>query len=347
MKREQGKGKRVAERFDAMLDAVHQRRCAIRHTLRAAFILVCLLVSLSGCWDLTEVNRRTFVTTMGIDAKPSGEFAVMIQIPLPQRMLPSSASGRGNVQGKQFSTASITARTVNEALNILQAKTYDELVVEQNKSIIIGEAAAHRGIKSLLEYFIRNPKAPPQALIFVAHHHTAGEVLSFTPVQETLPGLQLTGAAQTAAKYDRIYFTSVGQFESRAIHTATDAFAPLIDLDQKEGMYIEAGLAAFDGFHLAGELDMEETQMYGLLSGLMKAGNLTFTLPDNKVLSLRNVNGRAKIHVKTSGQNLPFFTVKVKINGSLSELADNRKEEIKPAAGGSWNWPSKKYWRRK
>jgi Ger(x)C family germination protein len=249
-------------------------------------------------------------------------------------MLPSSAAGRGNVQGKQFSTFSTNGKTVNEALNILQAKTYNELVIEQNKSIIIGETAARHGIKPLLEYFIRNPKAPPQALIFIAHHHTAGEVLSFAPVQETLPGLQFTGAAQAAAKYDRTYFTSVGQFESRAIHTPTDAFAPLIDLDEKEGMYIEAGLAAFNGFHLAGKLDMEETQMYGLLSGLMKAGNLTLTLPDNEILSLRNVNGRAKIKVNTSGQSLPFFIVKVNINGSLSELARARTKEhkeIKPA----------------
>jgi hypothetical protein len=71
---------------------------------------------------------------------------------------------------------------VNDALNILQAKTYNKLVIEQNKSIIIGETAARRGIKPLLGYFIRNPKAPPQSLIFVAHHHTAGKVLSFTPV---------------------------------------------------------------------------------------------------------------------------------------------------------------------
>ncbi|HEX3048751.1 MAG TPA: Ger(x)C family spore germination protein [Bacillota bacterium] len=320
MKREKSKGKKVKKAF-------HFKLPPSNFTL--PFFLVCLL-TLSGCWDLTEVDRRTFVTTIGIDATTSGETSVMVQIPLPQRMLPSSATGRGNVQGKQFSATSVTARTVNEALNILQTKTYYELVVEQNKSIVIGETAARQGTEPLFEYFIRNPKAPPQALIFVAHQHTAGEVLSFTPGQETLPGLQFTGAAQSAAKYDRTYFTSVGQFMSRAFHTPTDAFAPLIDLDEEEGMYIEAGLAAFDGFHLAGELDMEETQMYGLLSGLMKAGNLTVGLPGAEVLSLRNVNGRSQIQVKTSGTNELYFIVTVKINGSLSDLAPNPKE-IKPA----------------
>jgi Ger(x)C family germination protein len=251
-------------------------------------------------------------------------------------MLPSSAAGRGNVPGKQFSTISTNARTANEALNILQVKTYTELVIEQNKSIIIGETAARHGIKSLLEFFIRNPKAPPQALIFVAHQRTAREVLSFTPVQETLPGLEFTSAAQSAVKYDRTYFISVGQFATRAIHTPTDAFAPLIGLDQEEGMYIQAGLAVFNGFHLAGELDVEETQMYGLISGLMRNGNLTLALPDNKILSLRNVNGRAKIQVKTAGSGAPVFMVTVRINGSLSELAREgepsiENKEITPA----------------
>jgi spore germination protein KC len=325
--REKSQGKKVKKEFRFKLHT---------SSFTLPIILACLF-TLSGCWDLTEVDRRTFVTTIGIDAIAPGETSVMVQIPLPQQMLPSSAMGRGNAPGKQFSATKVTARTVNDALNILQTKTYYELVIEQNKSIIIGAAAARQGIESLLEYFIRNPKAPPQALIFVAPRHTAGEVLTFEPVQETLPGLEFTGAAQSAAKYDRTYFTSVGQFMSRAFHTSTDAFAPLIDLDEKEGMYIIAGLAAFNGFQLAGELDMEETQMYGLLSGLMKAGNLSLTLPDNQILSLRNVKGRTKIQVtapsvegESSVEGTPFFTVKVNLSGSLSELAGEHKE-IKPA----------------
>jgi spore germination protein KC len=320
VKRKKSQGKKVKKDFSFELHSSN---------FTLLIILACL-VSLSGCWDLTEVDRRTFVTTIGVDAATSGDTSVMVQIPLPQRMLPSSAAGRGNVQGKQFSTTSITARTVNEALSILHTKTYYELVIEQNKSIIIGEAAARQGIQPVIEYFIRNPKAPPQALVFIAHQHTAREVLAFEPVQETLPGLQFTGAAQSAEKYDRTYFTSVGQFMSRSFHSGTDAFAPLIDINENEGMYIEAGLAVFDGFHLAGELDMEETQVYGLLSSLMKAGNLTVKLPGNEVLSLRNVNGRAKIKVTTSQDAAPFFIVTVIVNGSLSELV-KKHSEIKPA----------------
>lgn len=111
---------------------------------------------------------------------------------------------------KEADIVPVSSHAHMAALNILQSKTYRDLVIEQNKSVIISENFARQGIESLLEYFIRNPKAPPQSLIFVAHHHSAREVLSFTPVQETLPGLEFSAAAQSAVKYDRTYFTSIG-----------------------------------------------------------------------------------------------------------------------------------------
>jgi spore germination protein KC len=311
MKRLKGKEKRVKK--------------GLHLTLWATLIFACL-VGLSGCWDLQEVDRRSFVTSMGIDIDQKGNTALMIQLPLPERMMPSSSSTTPGQPSKRFSTASISAPTVNEALNILQTETYRELVIEQNKSVIISEAAASRGIWPLIEFFIRNPKAPPQALLFIAHHHTARDILTFSPIQETLPGLEFIGAAQSAVKYDRTYFIAIGQFAPKAIHIATDAYAPLIDFDQKSGMYIEAGLAVFDGFHLAGELDMDEAQCYGLLSGLMQAGNLTLNLPDQGYLSLRNVRGKPSIKVLTSKEGAPYFLVKINVNGSLSDLANSHQE---------------------
>lgn len=283
--------------------------------------------ALSGCWDLVEVDRRTFATTIGIDSDQQGNVSLSVQLPLPEHMLSSSASSTsGQSPNKEFSTSRITAKTANEALDILQTRTYRELVIEQNKSIVISESAAKRGIKPLIDFFIRNPKAPPQSLIFVAHHHTAEEVLSMMPVQEILPGLQFISSAQSPVKSDRTYFISVGQFETKAIHTATDAYAPLIDLEQKEGMYEVAGLAVFDGFHLAGELNMEETQMFGLLSSQMDAGQLTLSLPEQGILSLRNVNARSSIKVRIAKDGSPFFIAKVQFHSTLSELEKEHKD---------------------
>lgn len=296
-------------------------------TLSLCGFLICAVV-LSGCWDLQEVDRRGFATTIGIDANEQGTTSLTIQMPLPQRMLPTSTPGK-SVQGKQFSTTRITARTANEALNILQTKTYLELVLDQNKSIVISRNAAVRGVEPLLEFYIRNPKAPPQSLIFIARRHTAQEVLSMTPIQETLPGLQFISSGQTVVKSDRAYFISVGQFMTKTFHLSTDAYAPLIDLDQEEGLYVIAGLATFDGFHMAGELNMEETQMFGLLAGLMNAGNMTLNLPKQGLVTFRNIDGESSVKVKIAKDGSPFFLVKMQFHGTLSEL-DNEQKEIRP-----------------
>lgn len=151
--------------------------------LKIVFLSVCLICAfmLSGCWDLTEVDRLSFVTTIGVDMDSRNHALVSIQLPLPQRMLPSSLSGQGK-QGAQFSIASMTGKTLNEALNMLQTQTYNEVTIQQNKSIIIGERVAKFSVKPLLDFLINYPKAPPQALVFIAHNHTAQEVLSFKPV---------------------------------------------------------------------------------------------------------------------------------------------------------------------
>lgn len=91
-------------------------------------------------------------------------------------------------------------------------------------------------------------------------------------------------------------------------------------------MFVQAGLAVFNGFHLAGKLDPEEAQMFGLLSGLMRAGNLTLNISEHELLSMRNVSGRSTLRVRCPQQpSLPSFEVKVMLKGTISDKGANYK----------------------
>src|SRR5690554_115813 len=291
--------------------------------------LLLLATLSSGCWDLLEVDKRAFISTLGIDGNEEGMIFLSAQIPLPHKMLPPGATSGGE-PGKQFSTINFSAESVNTALNGLQAKTYQEVVIEQTKSIVINEELARQGIAQITENFIRNPKMPPQAVIFFTSNHTAEEILSFSPVQEILPGFEFIQAAQLVIKGNWTYYTPLWEFEQKLMHKATDPFAPLINLDPKDKMFVTAGLAVFNGDRLAGKLDMAETQYFGLLAGLMQAGGLKLDLPGNKVLTLRNVRGDSKIKVSESADGAPFFLIKTEITGTLNEITDTG-EELTPA----------------
>jgi spore germination protein KC len=299
--------------------------------LRLAIVILMPLL-LSGCWDFEEVDRRSFATTIGVDAAPQGQVVVSVQIPLPQKMLPPGTKSES--EGKLFSTISLTGITVNDAFNNMQTKSYRDLVVQQNKSIIIGKDAARRGIEPLLEFLARNPKAPPQAFIFVTKNYTAKDILTFAPVERTLPGLMFGQSAQERVKYNRTFYIPLWQFEQKLVHETKDPYATLISVDQEEGVFIEEGLAVFNKDRLSGELNGDETQMVGVLTGIMKKGSLTVSFPHTytriRKVTLRNVSSKTRIKVLLKS-NRPFFKLKVDLYGQMDELAGWGHRETTPA----------------
>jgi spore germination protein KC len=300
--------------------------------VKLRFVIVILMpLLLSGCWDFEEVDRRSFATTIGIDALPQDKVMVSAQIPLPQKMLPPGT--KGEEEGKLFSTISLAGTTVSDAFNNMQTKAYRDLVIQQNKSIIVGETAARRGVEPLLEFLARNPKAPPQAFVFVTKNYTAKDILSFAPVERTLPGLMFGQSAQAIVKYNRTLFIPIWQFEQKLVHETTDPYAPLISVDQDEGVFIEEGLAVFNKGHLAGELNGDETQMAGIITGIVKTGTLTVPIlrahtRDSKI-AFRNLSSRSRIKVLLKN-NQPFFKLKIDLYGQMDELANWGPRETTP-----------------
>jgi spore germination protein KC len=290
-------------------------------------IVILIPLLLSGCWDFEEVDRRSLATTIGIDAAPQGQVMVTVQIPLPQKMLPPGIKSES--EGKLFSTISLTGVTVSDALNNMQTKSYRDLVVHQNKSIIIGKDAARDGVEPLLEFLARNPKAPPQAFVFVAQNNTAKDILTFAPVEKTLPGLMFGQSAGEMVKYNRTYFIPIWLFQQKLVHETKDPYAPLISVDQDEGIFNEEGLAVFNKGRLSGELNGDETQLVGIITGIMKKGTLIVPLPQGKI-AFRNLSSKSRIKVFIK-DGRPFFKLKIDLFGQMDELAGWGHRETAPA----------------
>jgi spore germination protein KC len=299
----------------------------VRILLPLLFLLI-----LPGCWDLEEVDRRAFATTIGIDANPGHQVILTVQVPIAPKMLPPG-SGTGGAEGKKFSTESVLGESVNNAFHQLQTKTFRRLVIQQNKSIIIGEDAARLGVADLSDWLTRNPKAPPQALVFVTNGKSARDILTFSPVQMNLPGLEFIATGQSAVKYDRTYFIPVWRFKQRLIYKVQDAYAPLIDVGPKEGNFRISGLAVFNGDKMAGKLDAKETQAFGIITQRMSSGGMTFVTPSHRIITLRNVRGRTKIKVVPTASQIPEFEVQSKITAVLDELT-NMEYNLKPEDTG-------------
>ncbi len=288
-------------------------------------LLSIFLFILPGCWDLEEVDRRAFATTVGIDTNLRQQVVLTVQVPIAQKMLPPGA-GTSGTEGKNFTTTSVSGPSVANAFRQLETKTSRRLVIQQNKSIIISEEAARFGVSALTDWLNRAPKAPPQALVFVTNGKSAKDILTFAPAQMVLPGLTLIAFGQSAVKYDRTYFIPVWKFEQKLLYEAKDAYAPLIDVGPKEGNYRISGLAVFNGYKMTGKLDAKESQAFGILTGQMSSGGMSFMAINGQIISLRNVRGRTKVKVIPDGGQYPVFEVQSKVTAILNERTDKQTE---------------------
>ena len=297
----------------------------MRRVLHLTLILS-ILLACSGCWDLVEVDRRAFITALGIDIDSRQQVMLTVQTPLPHEMSPPGS--RSGTRNKDFYTISASSKTIYEAFRDLQSMTERRLVIQQKKILVIGEAAARFGVEPLLNWLVRSPKNPPRCPVFVARQRTAREVLTFTPETKTMLGLTAGVASQTKTKNDRSYNIPGWLFHQKLLYDTKDVYAPLIDIDQAQGQYIKEGLAVFDEDRMVGALTAEETQAFGLLANLMQAGGMTFDMASGiprLKYSLQNVKGKTKIKVLIRNGE-PHFLVNTKLQGSLIELigAKNR-----------------------
>ena len=291
------------------------------------FLLLILILALSGCWDLTDVDRRIFVIAMGIDVSPDQKIDLIAQIPQPQRMLPpGSAAGRST--GKSFSVIESMGVSTNQAFDNLQTLTLGEVVVEQNRIIVISDKVASQKINPFIDFLIRSPKAPTQALIFMANGNTVNEILSMEPDQQILPGLAIFESSQSIVKDNQTYYMPIWKFQQKLVHLSKDPYLPLIGIDPKQKTYVISGLALFNKDHLAGKLNPEETQMFGILTNQMRSGALSIELPQG-IISLRNIHGNRKIKVRLQNGD-PFFSIKIHLFGTLNEVFG---EKIKMTPG--------------
>jgi spore germination protein KC len=296
--------------------------------LKRKFLLPFIIIATSilpGCWDFQSVDKNAFVTTIGIDRGSGNTVNLTIQVPITQNALPAEVTGVK--QGKLFYLATVNAKTVNQGFDFLDTMTARTLVINQNKSVIIGEEAARNDLKPLLDFLERDPQAPMQALVFVTDGMTAEDVLKLEPVQNQLPGLMFISAEQSITKYDMTFFTKIWEIQQRLINKTKDPFAPLISIDQAHKLYVISGLAAFNGSKMAGKLTWNEAEFFGLVAGLSKSGLITFSVPDGE-LTLRNIVGHTRIKV-TMQDDKPFFEVNTAIQGMISEVT-NGKTLISP-----------------
>lgn len=130
------------------------------------FLLLNMIILLSGCWDIREINELGLVTAVAID-KGSGQnkYSITVQIANPGT---DSSSGDKSTVKKNVWVGTAEGESLFDATRKLVGISSRRIMWAHNNVIIIGESLAKEGIIPVIDFFTHNPELRMRAAVVVA-----------------------------------------------------------------------------------------------------------------------------------------------------------------------------------
>jgi spore germination protein KC len=290
---------------------------------RLILVLLCLVAFLcAGCWDRTELEDQAFIIFMGIDREETGALLVTAEVTQVQGVVHGQA---------RFAAKILTARarTITEAIHILNAGMSRGLTLKHLRGVLIGESLSRKGVEPVLMELLRNPITRGSVWLAQARGRAFDIVMKFTPVSEFNPGQATEGLILQTKRYHLAPPGRMQNFLNRLASAGGDPYLPAEGVnpgatgegkgeEPKKGPEKSAlpgelprgggnpmelvGTAVFVRDRLVGFLTVDETQMLLALRGEMGKAYVTFPDPTapNQVVTMR-------FHLENKPKRRAFF----------------------------------------
>lgn len=153
---------------------------------KMAIILSLLLYAtiLSGCWSKKELTDLAFVIAVGIDKTKDGKYMMIFQVVNPGNVAGATQRGGGS-GGVPVSIYKATGDNIVEASRKASKKLSRLIYYAHTNLVVISEEIAKEGIDGLLDALERNSQFRTTAMVVIARHHSAEDVLKIlTPIDK-------------------------------------------------------------------------------------------------------------------------------------------------------------------
>ena len=278
---------------------------------RALLLSVLILASAllpGGCWDAHEINTLSIVSGVGIDAAENDEFDVTVQI----RKVTKPEAGEPE---QPFLLLDATGQNVLEALEQIRLKNNRDLFLHQNQVIVIGKEQAERGIRSLMDMFLRYHETRLEVWVVISDC-PARDLLQVKLVQEPVTATAISLMMQSQSKTSQKLSVNMLNVTSDLLDASSALVMPMIGVTDDFGAkkIVINGSAVIVSDKMAGTLSEDETLGYAIGSSPIKSGLLEVTTD----------SGSAVLYISDSSSKMKITLVNghvqadISINASLS-----------------------------
>ncbi|MBD0380738.1 Ger(x)C family spore germination protein [Paenibacillus sedimenti] len=245
------------------------------------FLILLLMMVISGCWDKKELNELAVVMGVGIDKGPKGEVRVTAQV-----IKPPTKQG-GSAGGSSLPTWSLSANgdTLLDAVARLNEISPRRLYWSHMQMIIFGDASAREGIAPYLNWFARDLESRTSTLLAVTQGK-AEDLLNQKVELGNVPTKTMADLIQTSDNRQLpTRKMTLRDFISFLATPGIDSAVDVINVKSVRGKpetYSVANIAVFRGDKLAGYISGAQRTAVEMVNNKYKNALLKVACPNEK-----------------------------------------------------------------
>lgn len=311
--------------------------------MTAALMLFLLCLSLTGCWDQSELQERGFVLAAAIDVNDDpgidtglrriesfthafggNPYRLSLQV---LKLGAAESSDKEKKGGGKTYTLSNTGISMFDMVRDMRGQSSKRLWFEHIQTIVISEAAIKKaGLSKLLDFFQRDGEMRWRTRVYITPGK-AQEFMDFKPPTGEPGGIYLAGMAKQHTKDAHIGAarTDLG-FTNATLDNDGDPILPRVEL-VKDKVKIN-GLAMFKQDRFVGYVDEYTVKGIRYIRGTERSALVLFECPvhpdEFAVFELFRHHTKLTPHVQ--GDSI-WFTLDVAMRGNLAEVSCGKEHD--------------------
>lgn len=299
-----------------------------------ALALSLFAFALPGCWDRRELGNLAIVAGVGIDVAPKGQYEVSVQIIKPELVKGGQSQSGGGGGGSETAVwfGHDRGSTVFEAVRAFNKRLSRSLYLPHNQVIVIGNATARRGIRPVLDYFVRDHESRQTAWVLIAEG-TARDVIEVKSQLEKIPALAISQRIESSSELCRARGAKLQEVIEKMMSKSVWPIIPMarIARQEKNVEVLVQGVAVFRQDRMVGTLDPRATRGVMWVLGEVKEAVIPITTPAKMgKATVEVIRANSKVTPSFEGEQATFG-VAIHAIGNLGcemSTADITKEPV-------------------
>jgi spore germination protein KC len=286
----------------------------------SALVSVLLLLSISGCWNYTEVDDIAIVAGVAIDKnKADGKLLITVELVDTNGGLDKTQAG--------FKVISLSGDTMFEIVRNIISITGKKLFWSHAKAIIFSEEIAREGLIKAIDWYSRDTETRSDVFIFVSGEKTAREVLNLNSTTQAIMSFELAQMMRDEKHTSSAPTVEIWDFIDKLETIGNNSVAPIVNIHVKNDRKNERveGTAVFVKDRMVGKLDGDETKSMLFVKDAIKGG----------VLDVEDKNGTPSysLEIISSQTKLKPIMINGKLQMHVQTLTKTGLDEVMTAEG--------------